>query len=138
MDIAFQARCLRKRWTPKPTRGYASGMKRFLLILLMLLVPLQFAQAAVCSYCCEDEHAVLQQQADSPVISAADTQSGNADTVVQHACASCHMACAKLLLGMPSVPVAVAVIAVQHAAPIPLYHSPMVLGPERPDWLTAA
>lgn len=115
-------------------------MKKLFLILLLTLLPLQFAQAAMCAYCCESETSAQPQANDGPQqevsASVADIQTGNVNSDMQHNCGACHFACAKVFLSQsaimpllePSSPSATELVA---------YQSLITRDIDRPKWSLA-
>jgi hypothetical protein len=113
-------------------------MKKFLVIFLLLLLPLQYSWAAVASYCqheagvsakhlghhSHDYHAVDHQEAGKH-----SSQTGGID----HDCATCHLGCAAALTGSQTIPTATTAQDnhfVHHANRSQASSEP----PERPQW----
>jgi hypothetical protein len=76
-------------------------MKRALLILLMLLLPLQFSFAAASAYCADEsvktaEHFGHHEHGDEKVIAEADVEKSAGDSD----CHFCHSACANSPIAM--------------------------------------
>jgi len=115
-------------------------IKRFLISFLLILLPLQFAQAAICSYCEFDldvapQHEVTQAQQ----VSVADLgqhshdQQGNG---LHNGCGVCHLCCAKLVSSQPDIKVISTNPTV--TATYIIHQYPLVLsGIERPNWQLA-
>ena len=121
-------------------------LKKLFLSFLLVLLPLQFAQAAMCAYCEFDLDIAPQHEAASQheVSSASSIQAtvssqhshdqqGNG---LHNGCGVCHLCCAKLLGSNPGFN------AISGNAGIPshfiLHPYPLVAsGIERPNWLLA-
>jgi hypothetical protein len=116
-------------------------MKKLFLILLLTLLPLQFAQAAMCAYCCESETSTQPQSTDGHQqglsASVTDIQAGDDASDMHHDCGICHFACAKVFVSPPTImslleppsPSTTELVAYQSLAP---------RGIDRPKWNLAA
>ncbi|HYG32311.1 MAG TPA: hypothetical protein VD810_04915 [Methylophilaceae bacterium] len=73
-------------------------MKKFILMFLLVLLPLQYTQAAVCTYCCNDEAPMSSQNPhDQQLDAAVDDPSADGDGDDHHACGTCHLSCSQYL-----------------------------------------
>lgn len=74
-------------------------MKKLFLTFLLILMPLQFAQAALCPYCCADDMPLSTQQQDgeSGETLVADDQPTHATFGQAHRCGFCNLAHAKYI-----------------------------------------
>jgi len=124
---------------------------RFLAIVLLVLLPLQFSWAAVASYCGHDAQAAVghfghhehqhQHAADVSVDASEAAGAALADEktpVAMHAdCGHCHGYCSAMLT-LPSVlPGALSSVA-PHATPDQNSAAIALARPERPQWLPLA
>ena len=110
-------------------------MKRLILTFLLVLLPLQFAQAAVCSYCCIDEMTSSTQHDDGAqpdVELEADDQEASV-THDTHPCGFCNMSQAKFINS--EAVLSTASTAVQRYLSEPAaYQSYIPRGLDRPNW----
>lgn len=118
--------------------------RKLFLIGLLALLPLQFSQAALCSYCeFELDTTTTQQQAgaqtsDQQVTAVVLDQSklGQQGNGFHNDCGVCHLCLAKLIRAQSElmvVPMVPAIISNEVAHPYPLITS----GIERPNWYFA-
>ena len=109
-------------------------MQKFILTLLLVMLPLQFAQAALCSYTCEGMPVAPQKVQDQAPASLT-TSHGQIDlgTLLPHHCGFCNLANAKFFMGkLPQVtPPKVMALFVPETL---IYQSPISPGLERPNW----
>lgn len=112
-------------------------MKKLLLTFLLVMLPLQFAQAAMCPYCCNDEipFSTQQEDSDTPAISADD--GGNSASATSHRCGFCNLSSAKFVTGQ-STTVAITDVPVTFQHQAIKYQSFIPRGPERPNWMLFA
>ena len=114
-------------------------MRRWLLVLLLLVLPLQFAWAAAAPYCAHEvaaaagKHPGHHQHAHQDGGDAAVAGGGDAGAGASHPdCASCQSGAVASLLPSAAQMLSVAREAMrEHAAPRYRSHSPS--GPDRPD-----
>ena len=114
-------------------------MRRWLVVFMLLVLPLQFAWAAAAPYCAHEDasaasknpgHHHHELQVVSDAAKAGDDGAGNG---VNHTdCASCH-AGAAATLPLPAAKLAAAPRDVLREQPPPRYRSHTPSGPERPD-----
>lgn len=116
-------------------------MKKLLLILLLTLLPLQFAQAAMCAYCCESETSTQPQSNDGHQqklsASVTNTQVGDGTGDMHHDCGTCHFACAKVFLSQPII-MALLEPPSPSTTELVAYQSLVPRGIDRPKWNLAA
>jgi len=126
-------------------------VRRFLAIVLLALLPLQFSWAAVASYCGHEQqagsthfgHHEHQQHADAaggaePLADAESTPDGDkAPGAMDLDCGHCHGHCSVMLTPLPGLPAALAttppMTSLDEAGGA---HAPT--RPERPQWLPLA
>ena len=116
-------------------------MKRLLLVLTMLMLPLQFTWAAVNVYCQHETGAAAQHfghhehkhQAEGADSADAKALGGGIDGD----CAACHASCAAALTGIAAVPL-MATTFVDHPWYPGVLASPPTVQPERPNWSVSA
>jgi hypothetical protein len=75
-------------------------MRKLVLTFLLVLLPLQFAQAAMCPYCCDDEAPFsTQQENDSKAEEslATDEQGNHQNPGPSHQCGLCQLAQSKFI-----------------------------------------
>jgi len=112
-------------------------MKKYLVIFLLVLLPLQFSWASVASYCQHETDVATKHPGhhthDHASTDHPEATKNAAQSVVDHDCATCHMSCAAALTSDLST---TAVAASDH-------HSLHLQGiasqlsrerPERPQW----
>ncbi len=117
-------------------------MKRYLTIILLVLLPLQFSWAAVVGYCQhESEVTVTHLGHHSHDHQAADLHESGKDGVAaagfDHDCATCHLGCAAAMTSDLKTPMA----ATDCYHPFDYRFNPsraLTERPERPQWLTLA
>lgn len=114
-------------------------MKKFLLIVLLLVLPLQYSWAAAAVYCQHERgaaphlgHHAHQHQAQDG--QAQDDDGGGGASKAFHAdCESCHLFSHAALV--PDMPAPLASMAQSHrATPARHYASHIPDSPKRPDW----
>jgi len=111
-----------------------AGMKKFFLMFLLVLLPLQYAQAAVCAYCCEDEVPMSSQGThDQQQIVAVDDAPIDSAGEDHHACGSCHLSCCQYLSSQSVVILPFKVSDAFHHLTTG-YQSYIPHGLDRPNW----
>lgn len=110
-------------------------MKKLFLTFLLVLMPLQFAQAALCPYCCADDMPVSTQlpDGDSDVALVADDQPLPATFGASHRCGFCNLAHAKFI-GSEITLAAPAAAATPYLDDTLVYQSYIPRGLDRPNW----
>ena len=114
-------------------------MRRWLVVFILLVLPVQFAWAAAASYCAHEtaaaaskhpgHHQHIHQDGSDGVNSGDD---GGGEGVNHTDCASCH-AGAAATLPLPAAELATGPREVLREQPPPRYRSHTPSGPERPD-----
>lgn len=114
-------------------------MKRLLLTFLLVLLPLQFAQAAMCPYCCENQAPFSTQQddGDEPAAVTADDAAGNAISGASHRCGFCNLSGTKFVAAA-SATIKPFKTLVSFQQPPTRYQSYIPLGLDRPNWMLFA
>jgi hypothetical protein len=111
-------------------------MRRLILTFLLVLLPLQFAQAAMCAYYCGDDLPLSTQQQDnspSDMALVADDQPTHPLYGSSHRCGFCNLAQAKFI--QEATPVLTAASTPQPYLPDPIaYQSYIPHGLDRPNW----
>lgn len=131
------APCAGRSRKPALSRAIISPMKRLILILLLALVPLQFAWAAAGAYCQHEQgsssfhfghHAHTHQtKNDSP-------DSKTKQVKAHPDCGSCHAPANVIWMSAPSI--ALVFSPPEHHRPVTLLYSSFIPnGPRRPDRL---
>lgn len=74
-------------------------MKKLFLTFLLVLMPLQFVQAATCPYCCDDDMpmSTQQQEAESEAAIVVDDRPTHATFGPSHRCGFCNLAHAQYI-----------------------------------------
>jgi len=116
-------------------------MRRWLAILLLVFLPLQFSWAAVAGYCQHETgvaaqhfgHHEHQHHADDADSSDTKALGGGIDAD----CAACHASCAAALTGIATI-LPIAATFVDHPWPPAVLASPPTGQPERPNWSVSA
>lgn len=133
-----------RRASGRPARLYCRAMRRFLTVLLLLVLPLQLSWAAAASYCQHGGAAEVaghlghhaHQHVQGADLAAAEEAPQNGDDkapCVDDDCAYCHLGCLKTV-GAP--------VMVLDVAPRPAFDTPAVppiashipAGLDRPNW----
>ena len=118
-------------------------MRRWILIVLLAVMPVQWAWASVAPYCGHETTAAAkkhfghhehQHQAGDQKVDDGDADPLNA---VHADCEFCHLAASASLPAAPDEPIAALEEASVFATPPPGYVSHIPSGPERPDRLHA-
>ena len=119
-------------------------MHRWLLILVLVIIPAQLVWAAAAPYCGHETEAAAKQHvghhehrhaAGDPAPAGDD---GGPAGVTTHAdCQACHPGAAASFPVLPRLPAQAPPLSPQVAAE-PRYLSPVPSGPERPDWALPA
>ena len=114
-------------------------MRKLFLTFLLVLLPLQFAQAAVCAYCCDEETPASMQGDNSQQTSADKEQHDDAQDsgASQHSCGVCHLSCAKYFVSQPALFQPFKLTVSFHQETID-YQSSIPRGLDRPNWTFAA
>lgn len=115
--------------------SHTGTMKKLVLTFLLVLMPLQFAQAAMCPYCCS-EGLPLSTQPDAdggPDVLGADDQPGQVNLNLSHRCGFCNLAQAKFI-EQPLPVLATTASPPPYLADIPVYQSYIPHGLDRPNW----
>ncbi len=115
-------------------------MRKWLAILLLVLVPLQFSWAAVNAYCQHESgptasHAGHHTHEHQPQAQSDETEGGTSAMMSADAdCVTCHAGC--VLWTMPSHhdPVRILASLTSSADPGAMLVSPPTARPERPQW----
>ncbi|WP_034294243.1 cation efflux protein, CzcI family [Herbaspirillum sp. RV1423] len=118
-------------------------MRRFFLVILLLLLPLQLSWAAMASYCQNEAiqtraHFGHHEHTTTPksVSTKEKVSKGAADNDVE--CGFCHLSCAKSVCTYPQLKASVdfnpAVYPFIHSS----FSSHIAEGPEKPNWHLAA
>lgn len=114
-------------------------MRRWLVVLMLLVLPVQFVWAAAVPYCAHEaasaasKHPGHHQHVHQSGGDSAKTGSDGAGLGLNHSdCASCH-AGAATTMSLPAGELAAAPRDVLREQPPPLYRSHTPAGPERPD-----
>jgi hypothetical protein len=119
---------------------YHLPMKRLILIILLVLVPLQFAWAAVGAYCQHEEGSNSFHFGHHAHTHQAKRDAPDSSTKINKAhldCNSCHAPASVLWIAAPSMTVA-APVAERYEPVSFLYSSFIPDGPRRPDRLPGA
>jgi hypothetical protein len=115
-------------------------MRKLVLTFLLVLLPLQFAQAAMCPYCCDDEAPLsTQQDNDSQAEEslAADEQGNHQNVGLSHQCGLCQLAQSKFISW--DIPMLIPPkTAPPYLAEALDYQSYIPHGLDRPNWTHAA
>lgn len=111
-------------------------MKRWMLILLVLLMPLQYGWAAVGAYCV-DEHSVAQLVADTHADGVVHTEADSQQQPCDLGCSHCHGHGLSLPLSMPALPALAGNAAGAAEPPLPGLQA-LKPRPERPQWARLA
>ena len=110
-------------------------MKKLFLTFLLVLLPLQFAQAAMCAYCCDEEAPSSLQSSGEQATPADDVEQHDdkGTNGPHHSCGTCHLSCAKFFVSQPgfSQP---STISVSFHQEIIDYKSYIPRSLERPKW----
>lgn len=110
-------------------------MKKLLLTFLLVLMPLQFAQAAMCAYCCDEETpSSMQGSSEHETEASAEQHDDNPDTgEPHHSCDVCHLSCAKYFVSQPGFFQPFKITVSFHQETID-YQSYIPRGLDRPNW----
>lgn len=110
-------------------------MRKLILTFLLVLLPLQFAQAAMCPYCCGEGLPMSSQQDgnDGPDTLGTDDQSGQLSLDLSHRCGFCNLAQAKFI-EQPLPTVVATTSPPPYFADTPAYQSYIPHGLDRPNW----
>lgn len=116
-------------------------MRRWLAVLLLVFLPLQFTWAAVAGYCQHETgtaaqhfgHHEHQHQSDGADPSDAKALGGSIDDD----CIACHASCVAALTSVVLPPLVIAAF-VNHPWRLGALASPPTLQPERPNWFVPA
>jgi hypothetical protein len=133
------SRVLRARGSVAPAKACKiRTMKRWMMIFLLFLLPLQFSWAAVASYCQHESEVTANHPGHhSHDHQAADQHESSKDGVssaeVHHDCATCHLGCSAALASDLTMPGA----ATDRDHPFDYRFNPsraLIERPERPQW----
>lgn len=110
-------------------------MRKLILTFLLVLLPLQFAQAAMCPYCCGEDLPMSTQQNDDgePDMLGVDDQPGELSLNLSHRCGFCNLAQAKFI-EQPLPAIAATASPPPYFAETPAYQSYIPHGLDRPNW----
>lgn len=117
-------------------------MRRFLMIFLLVLMPLQLSWAAMASYCQhesgvaakhvghhEHQHKAQSDQPDEGKTKSLGTIDGD--------CGFCHASCATIVSALPNIP-PLSIATVSFGWPPDSLVSAILSRPERPNWAALA
>jgi hypothetical protein len=119
---------------------YHRSMKRLILILMLALVPLQFAWAAAGAYCLHEEGASSLHFGHHAHTHQAKSDTPDSKTKINKVhldCSSCHASASVIWISAPSMMVMSSTLERYEPGPI-LYSSFIPDGPRRPDRLPGA
>ncbi|NBP35951.1 MAG: hypothetical protein EBV01_11175 [Betaproteobacteria bacterium] len=117
-------------------------MKKFLVIFMLVMLPLQFSWAAVAGYCQHEGGATAKHLGHhshdhkSATSESADNDS-SMSAALDHDCATCHLACSVALTSYANVPTMM-VAQDHHSQPHASPSRTLAERPERPQWLALA
>ena len=113
-------------------------MRKLFLTFLLVLLPLQFAQAAMCAYCCDEKTSSSTQAYPQDMAPDAEQHADAQDNdASHHSCGVCHLACAKYVISEPGFFQPFKTSVSFHQETI-AYQSYIPRGLDRPNWTFAA
>jgi hypothetical protein len=107
-------------------------MRKLVLTFLLVLMPLQFAQAALCPYTCDMEAST--QQSDGPESAVANEETDKSTQTAPHRCAFCDLSHAKFIPNEMLSLTAANTAAACFQPDTFIYRSPIPTGLDRPNW----